>query len=119
MIVAKKVSFDAAHFLPDYDGKCKEVHGHHWEVELGVEGEVNPETGMVVDFNILNAFLREKVVNKFDHILINNLLENPTAENIAERIRLSWDLWAEENCLAVKLAFIVVWETEDSYVEVR
>jgi len=119
MIVAKRCSFDAAHFLPDHPGKCKNMHGHHWVVELGVEGKVDSETGMVIDFSVLDAFLKEMVVKRFDHTLVNDLLENPTAENIAERIVLSWELWREEHCLAVKLAFVRVWETEDSYAEAK
>ena len=117
-VAVKRVSFDAAHFLPGYKGKCSNMHGHHWVVELGVSGEVDPETGMVIDFTLLKEFLKVKVEDRFDHVLVNDLIENPTAEMIAGRIKLSWDLWAEENCLAVKLVFIRVWETEDSYAEV-
>ena len=119
MIVTKKISFDAAHFLPDYPGKCANTHGHRWTVELGVKGKVDPETGMVIDFTELGKFLKEKVKDRFDHTLINDLIENPTAENIAGRIKLSWDVWSEENCLPVSLSFIRVWETPDSYAEVR
>lgn len=119
MIVAKRCSFDAAHFLPDHPGKCKDMHGHHWVVELGVEGAVDSETGMVIDFAILSDFLKEMVVKRYDHTLLNDLLVNPTAENIAERVVLAWELWSKNNRLAVKLAFVRVWETEDSYVEAR
>ena len=56
MIVSKRVSFDAAHFLPGYVGKCSQMHGHHWIVELAVAGEVNLETGMVIDFIELSRF---------------------------------------------------------------
>jgi len=119
MTVCKRTSFDAAHYLPNYPGKCANMHGHHWEVELGVSGEVDSETGMVVDFVRLSDFLKEKVVDRFDHTLVNDVIENPTAENIAGRIKLSWDLWRDENCLAVELNFIRVWETPDSYAELR
>lgn len=114
MIVAKKVSFDAAHYLPNYEGKCRNLHGHRWVVELAVKGEVNSSTGMVIDFTELNRFLEQKVIERFDHKLVNDEIENPTAENTAGRIKLSWDLWSEENCLAIQLAWIKVWETEDS-----
>jgi len=117
--VVKRVSLDAAHFLPGYEGKCANMHGHRWVVELGVSGEVDPDTGMVIDFGELSAFLKEKVVERFDHHLINDVIENPTAECIALRIRTSWVVWSEENCLAVGLSFLRVWETEDSYAEVR
>ncbi len=116
MIVSKKVSFDAAHYLPFYEGKCKHMHGHHWVVELGVEGKVDPKTGMVIDFSRLSSFLKDNVVKEFDHTLLNDKIGNPTAENLA--------LYIEECCgwlevAGCKLAFIKVWETEDSYALVE
>ncbi len=66
-------SFDAAHFLANYQGKCHNIHGHHWRVVLEAEGaELNSDTqqdGMLVDFGILKQDLRS-VVNEFDHTLI-------------------------------------------------
>lgn len=111
MIVSKKVSFDAAHYLPNYEGKCKNMHGHHWVVELAVEGEVNTEDGMVIDFAELSKFLKDKVVKVFDHKVINNVISNPTAENIALYIE---DMWEHYSLEPLELAWIKVWETEDS-----
>jgi len=116
MIVSKKVSFDAAHFLPGYIGKCANMHGHHWVVELGVEGEVNPETGMVIDFSRLKEFWEDNFQEAFDHKLLNDTISNPTAENIALYIREACG-WLEAANL--KLAFIRVWETPDSFAEVK
>ena len=121
--VSKKVSFDAAHYLPGYDGKCANLHGHHWVVELGVKGPVNPETGMVVDFVALKGFL-DNIVEEFDHTLLNGRVENPTAENICLYIRdRALDYYSGlghilrlEGC---GLSFIRVWETEDSMAELR
>ncbi len=74
MTVVKRVSFDAAHYLPDYPGKCKNMHGHHWVVELGIKGAIDEETGMVVDFTLLNTLLRDKIVERFDHRLVNDII---------------------------------------------
>ena len=121
--VVKRVSFDAAHFLPGYIGKCAKMHGHHWVVELGVSGEIDLDTGMVIDFGELSAFLEEKVVERFDHRLVNDIIENPTAENIAVRVLMSFKLWREEQQLDVNYGiqgeFVRVWETPDSFVEVQ
>lgn len=114
--VVKRVSFDAAHYLPHYDGKCKNLHGHHWLVELAVNGTVDRETGMVIDFTILKDFLKREVVDKFDHHHVNNTITNPTAENIAAYILGRWN---DQSGYTPKLEFIRVWETEDSYAEVR
>jgi len=113
MTVVKRISFDAAHYLPNYKGKCKNMHGHHWVIELGVKGPVDSKTGMVVDFQELKGFL-ERIVDRFDHKVVNDTISNPTAENIALFIRDGWEYYSLEG---VELAFIKVWETEDSYVE--
>ena len=67
-------SFDAAHFLPNYNGKCANIHGHRWRVVLSVSGE--PLNGMVVDFNIIKKDLKE-LCDYFDHSFIveNNSLK--------------------------------------------
>ena len=116
MLVCKKISFDAAHYLPGYPGKCANLHGHHWVVELGVEGEVDPETGMVVDFSRLKEFWEDNFQEVFDHKCLNDTISNPTAENIA--------IYISEACgwlkvVKLKLVFIRVWETPDSYAEFR
>lgn len=63
-------SFDAAHFLADYNGKCGNIHGHRWRVVLHIETEYlkedMQERGMGVDFSVLKAELK-KVVDVFDH----------------------------------------------------
>lgn len=112
MIVVKRVSFDSAHFLPNYDGKCRNTHGHHWVVEMGVEGLVK-SNGMVMDFSRLSSFLKDNVVEVFDHKLLNDIIPNPTAENIATYIHECCG-WVE--IAGCRLAFLRVHETEDSYV---
>ena len=66
--------FDSAHFLKNYDGKCRNIHGHRWEViaELGSE-ELETEgqrEGMVVDFSELKGALND-ICEVFDHSLIS------------------------------------------------
>ena len=119
MVVSKKISFDAAHFLPNYEGRCRNMHGHTWVVELGVKGKVK-EDGMVIDFILLKEFLEGWVREVFDHKLVNEVIKNPTAENIALYISKIWVKWVEAKRLQdVSLAFIKVWETEDSMVMVE
>ncbi|MCR5350667.1 MAG: 6-carboxytetrahydropterin synthase QueD [Acholeplasmatales bacterium] len=60
-------SFDAAHFLTNYEGKCKNIHGHRWRVILSITGE--NENGMVVDFTIIKKDLKE-LCDYFDHSFI-------------------------------------------------
>lgn len=111
MIVAKKMEFDSAHFLPDYKGKCSQMHGHHWVVEVACKGEVGQRSGMVVDFKDLKIFL-DVMEEKFDHKLINDFIKNPTAENICQYIYDEFYMW----CIArgLRFSWIKVWETADS-----
>lgn len=101
-------SFDSAHFLKGYEGKCSNIHGHRWLVEVTVASEEvvweGQSRGMVVDFKILKEDLKE-LADNFDHSLVieegslkestkEALLEEefcivelpfrPTAENLAE-----------------------------------
>lgn len=66
-------SFDAAHFLKDYDGKCRNIHGHRWKVVATVKKEKLEEQGqtrgMILDFSDLKAALRS-LCDELDHALI-------------------------------------------------
>lgn len=80
--VCKEFVFDSAHHLPGYNGPCANLHGHQWKLEVEVSGEVDKESGMVVDFVKMKRAVTEVIINKFDHHLINDILPLPTAENM-------------------------------------
>ena len=66
-------SFDAAHFLKGYQGKCKNLHGHRWRVVVSVRGkalqQTGPERGMLLDFSTLKGALKT-LTEEFDHALL-------------------------------------------------
>ena len=66
-VLSTEASFDAAHFLTNYNGKCKNIHGHRWRVVLEIKGEA--KNGMVVDFNTIKKDLKE-LCDYFDHTFI-------------------------------------------------
>ena len=66
-LLSTESSFDAAHFLTKYEGKCKNIHGHRWRVVISIEGE--PDNGMVVDFGVLKNDLKA-LCDYFDHSFI-------------------------------------------------
>lgn len=71
--VSTEGNFDAAHFLKDYQGKCKNIHGHRWRVVVQVSAtsllEDKQNQGMVADFKDVNEALNQ-LLNTFDHTLI-------------------------------------------------
>ena len=81
MIIGKTFTFEAAHWLPHHLGKCWKLHGHTWTVEVELKGDVDPNTGMVMDFHEMSKEV-ENVLNSFDHTTVNNQISNPTCENI-------------------------------------
>lgn len=83
MRIEKEFHINAAHYLPNYIGKCKQMHGHTWILIVSCEGEPDPFTGMILDFRDLDAVVRREVWSVLDHSVINDTVKNPTAENIA------------------------------------
>ena len=67
-IVKTEDSFDSAHFLARYNGKCRNIHGHRWRVVIEIAGE-NLDDGMVVDFTEIKAALKA-LTDNLDHSLV-------------------------------------------------
>jgi len=81
--------FSAAHQLRNYDGKCEQIHGHNWDVELVFRcGELDAR-GIAMDFKDLQT-IAHQVLEQLDHTLLNETppftVENPSAENVARHI---------------------------------
>lgn len=111
MKVGRTFHFDAAHHLPNYKGKCENPHGHTYRLDVVVEGE-QKEDELVLDFAELKKIVNEVALNKLDHKDLNEVLDNPCAENIAKWI--FDELKKKMNVVSVKL-----WEGEKSWVEVN
>ena len=111
MTIIKKFSFDAAHYLPSYEGKCERLHGHTYLLNVKVDGTPDEE-GMVIDFIKLKQIVNEKVIERFDHSCLNDFLPCPSAENIAVYV------WKELEPLVAtdhsRLSEVEVWETKTS-----
>lgn len=130
MKVCRRTTFNAAHrlFNPEWSdeknrevfGKCSNpnYHGHNYVLETWVEGEVNPETGYVVDLKVLKEIINNEISERFDHRNLNldcpefaNL--KPSAENISIVIYNILRPFIDEKCgLTIRL-----WETENNVVE--
>ena len=116
MLLRKEFTFDAAHNLIRYHGKCEALHGHTYKIVVVLEGTPGEE-GMIMDFTELSGIVKERVISRLDHSYINDVIEQPTAENIAHWI---WDR-IETNVLRpnCSLSSVEVWETSASCATLR
>ncbi len=112
--------FSAAHSLRDYKGKCENLHGHNWKVEVSVESEGLNHLGMVIDFKILKEETKG-LLEGLDHRYLNEIEPfdrvNPSSENIA---RFIFDRLSEKvNGKGRRVKEVKVWESEDAYATYR
>jgi 6-pyruvoyltetrahydropterin/6-carboxytetrahydropterin synthase len=121
MLLRKEFTFDAAHNLVRYHGKCEALHGHTYRLAVVLEGEPD-EDGMILDFTELSRIVRERVVARLDHAYINDILEQPTAENIALWVwgQIEEDVSARTDSRpGCALSSVEIWETPASCAVLR
>lgn len=128
--VFRKAHFNAAHrlFVPEWDdeknkavfGLCSNpnYHGHNYELEVKLTGEVNAQTGFLYDLKKLKDIIKSHIEHRFDHKNLNLECEefknlNPTAENICFVI---WGILREEIEKELEIT-VRLWETPRNYVE--
>lgn len=107
--LAKEFRFEAAHRLPKVppEHKCHRIHGHSFRIEVRLEGEVDPETGWLIDFGDIASRVQPVLLGELDHRLLNDVpgLENPTSELLC-----AW-LWKRLRPIVPLLSSITVHET--------
>ena len=112
--VSVEHTFAAGHALRNYKGKCENVHGHNYRIQVVVRGEELDATGMLADFVELKRLLRD-ICEPMDHVFLNDMEPftelNPSAENMARYVceRLQSGM-KQEN--PVEVAEVKVWETD-------
>lgn len=129
--VSRRLHFSAAHrlFREEWNaeknrqifGLCASPnwHGHNYELDVTVEGEIDPETGYVYDLKALKELVESRVVADLDHRNLNRDVPwlaglNPTTERLVVAI---WQRLAEAFPEGVRLARLVLWETPRNFVE--
>ncbi|AAU19016.1 6-pyruvoyl tetrahydrobiopterin synthase [Bacillus cereus 95/8201] len=125
VMVSKEFTFDAAHHLHCYEGKCKNLHGHTYKVVFGISGYVN-EIGLAIDFGDIKEIWKNEIEIYLDHRYLNETLPamNTTAENMVVWIyekmaeALTKDNRANEY-KGARVEFVRLFETPTSYAEVR
>ena len=112
--ITKIFKFEASHSLPLHAGKCKNLHGHSYRLEVTIGSNQLNEKGMVMDFGILTEIVNLKIINKLDHQHLNQFYECPTAENMIS------DFMSEMNKSLPSYVFLVslrLWETETCHAD--
>jgi 6-pyruvoyltetrahydropterin/6-carboxytetrahydropterin synthase len=108
--------FEAAHRLPEYDGKCCRLHGHNWRVEVVVRGTELDSSGLLIDFKILKTHVAD-VLSTLDHYYLNETAPfhnvPPTAEYIAKYIYETLAAQADFDD-RVKIFAVRIWESPRS-----
>lgn len=108
MLIKLIRSFSSAHRLPEYQGACQYLHGHTWKAVFIIEGPVQ-KSGMVCDFKVVKKLLDD---NLPDHQFLNDLLPNPTAENLADFLfKKIGSALKEQN---LKLKTLEIWESDNA-----
>jgi len=112
--VSVEQTFAAGHALRNYKGKCENVHGHNFRVQVVIEGEKLDETGLLVDFLDVKAAM-QKIIDRLDHVFLNDVppfdVKNPSAENIAEYFYVEMSQLLKA-AVPVRIREVKIWETD-------
>lgn len=108
-----ETQFSSAHQLRGYKGKCENLHGHNWKVQVVVTAEKLNEIGLAIDFHELRKACNE-IVTTLDHAVLNEIFPfteiNPSSENIAKWIYDSME--KKMTGYDISVSSVTVWESE-------
>lgn len=121
--VTKEFNFSAAHNLPNHKGLCRRLHGHNYKLFVEVKriggskdcvnvDENSPACGMVIDFGNLKIAL-SKIIEGYDHRLLNDFFPNPTAENML--LTISSEITIALKNYSCELVSLKLYETDTSF----
>ena len=114
--ITKLYTFEAAHQLPGHAGKCVNLHGHSYKLEVTVAGPLQTEgssAGMVVDFSDLTALVEKEIIQPFDHKYLNEIVTfRTTVENLAQEI------FARLTKTGLAVTQVRLWESPKAYATV-
>jgi len=118
VLVSKEFTFDSAHHLHCYEGKCKSLHGHTYKLQVVMSGRVDYR-GITIDFADIKRITKEVVIDRLDHQYLNEVLPpmNTTAENMVVWMYEEIKKRLQEEGLYpdIELEEVRLWETPTSY----
>lgn len=118
--ITKIFKFEAAHYLSEHPGKCKNMHGHSYTLEVEVcygIGQSLPPNMMVIDFGDLKKLIDPYIEEKLDHKLLNETfhVDYPTAEFLVDQIVS----YVKNAIVPYRPLRVRLWETDTCYAEWR
>ncbi|HJJ55420.1 MAG TPA: 6-carboxytetrahydropterin synthase [Methanocorpusculum sp.] len=128
--IYKKIHFDASHRLMHYNGKCNRLHGHRWIVEVWMDGTIDSNTKILMDYNLI-----KEIISRYDHQVILNKEDpmsealkqfqspvltdgDPTSELLAENIKDQINQFCKQSLITAHVSKIRVWESDGCYAEI-
>lgn len=134
--IAKEFSFDMAHMLDGHDGKCQNLHGHTYKLQVEVYGKLienGAKSGMVIDFSDLKAIVKREILDQMDHAFIYDttserecqvaqLLTDLKSKNYGIPMRTTAEnmakfMFEKLQTAGLNVSLIRLWETPTSYCE--
>jgi len=113
--ITKKLVFDSAHYITDHDGKCKNLHGGRYDIEIRIKDRIDPMTGFVIDYSLIKNVTKSLVINKFDHKTLNLTCPELSWRSSTEFLAIViWEILIE---YLPNLDSIKIYETETSFCE--
>jgi 6-pyruvoyltetrahydropterin/6-carboxytetrahydropterin synthase len=113
--ISVEQTFAAGHALRNYKGRCENVHGHNFRVQVKIDGEKLDEAGLLVDFIDVKT-LMGTVIERLDHQFLNEIppfdVKNPSAENLAEYFYQEISIHLPQTVSPVSIREVTVWETD-------
>ena len=110
--------FAAAHQLKEYEGKCEDLHGHNWRVQVMVKTDTLNSIGLGIDFKILKNILND-ILSQLDHSFLNNInpfnTKNPSSENLACFIFEEFLKRLDKK--ALQMDWVRVWESSSAFAQ--
>jgi 6-pyruvoyltetrahydropterin/6-carboxytetrahydropterin synthase len=128
--IYKNVYFDASHRLLHYQGKCANLHGHRWKVEVWMAGSVDPVTGILADYNMIRESIEfydhQVILNESDPMVaclkqfqpVITTPGDPTSELLAVLIKERIDQTCASTGLNASIVKIRVWESPACFAEI-
>jgi 6-pyruvoyltetrahydropterin/6-carboxytetrahydropterin synthase len=113
--VSVQETFSAGHALRGYKGKCENLHGHNYRVQVTLEGPQLDPIGLLIDFTQLKHVVRD-IIQRLDHQFINDLepftAVNPSAENMAKYFYEEITSQLQDLPAGGRIKEVVIWETD-------